>query len=210
MTFRRPRKRGRFFWVFTRAGSRHHGVMKNDVAVLFSRTADQAQGSVAQVNSTILELLARRGWRVRRFAPEGPASTREALLPLRLAAACAADAGAGRADLAIYDDGGLALRAPSQRWARRTLVLYHGLAYGSGAWMANDAIDLHCANSPYLASVLRSMFAFPDWRSRTCLDSRAMNAVRRRAAAAAVLAGSGATRRFHARWRASRRRTTAP
>lgn len=151
--------------------------MNNDAAVLFSRTADRAQGSVAQVNSMILGLLATRGWRVRRVAPDVPASSQEALLPLRLAAAFAVDAGAGRADLAIYDDGGLALRAPGRRWARRTLVLYHGLAYGSGAWMANDEIDLHCANSPYLASVLRAMFAFPDWRNRCCLDPRAVNAV---------------------------------
>ena len=66
---------------------------------------------------------------------------------------------------------------PSRRWAKHNIVLYHGLAYGAGAWMNNPDVDLHCANSPYLARVLRALHAFPDWRGRRCLDPRVFGAV---------------------------------
>jgi len=83
----------------------------------------------------------------------------------------------GPADVALHDDAGAAIRTPSRRWANRNVVLYHGLAYGAGAWMANPDIDLHCANSPYLARVLRALLAFPDWRGRRPLDARAFDSV---------------------------------
>lgn len=99
------------------------------------------------------------------------------MIPLALASAYASTSDAVPADFALHDDAGVLLRTPSRRWARRNLVLYHGLAYGAGAWMANPDIDLHCANSPYLARVIRSMLALPNWLERRCLDPRAFSAV---------------------------------
>lgn len=66
------------------------------------------------------------------------------------------------------------MRSPERGWARHNVVLYHGLAYGTGAWMANPAVDLHLANSPYLARVLQSLFAFPNWRQRRVLNPRGL------------------------------------
>ncbi len=99
------------------------------------------------------------------------------MIPLALASAYASASHAIPADFALHDDAGVLLRTPSRRWARRNLVLYHGLAYGAGAWMGNPDIDLHCANSPYLARVIRSMLAFPNWSERRCLDPRVFSAV---------------------------------
>jgi hypothetical protein len=83
----------------------------------------------------------------------------------------------GIADVALYDDAGTTTRVPGRQWAKKNVVLYHGLVFGAGAWMMNPEIDLHCANSPYLARVLRALFAFPDWSRRRCLDPRAFGIV---------------------------------
>lgn len=99
------------------------------------------------------------------------------MLPLGHAAFRSTLARQGQADIALYDDSGLGLCIPERRWARRNVVLYHGLAFHASAWMDNPAIDLHCANSPYLARVLKSLFAMPDWHRRQCLNPDGMRRI---------------------------------
>ncbi|WP_024889680.1 glycosyltransferase [Luteimonas huabeiensis] len=133
-------------------------------------------GSVGYVNDGIAPLMRARGWSVRPFALPRPRQrlAQESLVPLGMARAFV-DPGDGATPLlAIHDDAGMAIRTPSRAWARHHLVLYHGLAYSPGAWLGNEAIDVHCANSPYLARTLRSLFATPDWRRRRLLDPRAL------------------------------------
>lgn len=152
--------------------------MHRSISLLLSRTGGPPhQGSVGYVNDAIAPLLARAGWDVRAFVPPGHEGTQESMLPFGLAAAHAAHDAAGPARIALHDGAGATIRAPSRDWAERHVVLYHGLAYGTGTWLANPAIDLHCANSPYLARVLRALLAFPDWRRRRCLDARAFDIV---------------------------------
>lgn len=151
--------------------------MNGSISLLLSRSEVTAQGSVAYVNGMIAALLREKGWAVRSFRVPSHPLAAEAMLPLGLASTNARELTHGTADIALYDDAGAALRTPSRRWAKRNIVLYHGLAYGAGAWMTNPDVDLHCANSPYLARVLRALHAFPDWRGRRCLDPRAFDAV---------------------------------
>ncbi len=151
--------------------------MPGSISLVLSRTDAAAQGSVAYVNGSIAALLRRGGWVTRSLRIPSNARAEEAALPFALASVHAAELMRGPTDVALYDDAGAALRTPSRRWAHRNVVLYHGLAYGAGAWMTNPEIDLHCANSPYLARVLRALLAFPDWRGRRCLDARAFDAV---------------------------------
>ncbi len=151
--------------------------MPRSILLQLSRLgAPPFQGSVGYVNNGIAAVLARNGFEIRRFDAER-SGTPGATLPLGRAAQFAADLGRGPADIAIHDDEGAALRIPSRRWAERNIVLYHGLAYGAGAWMANPEIDLHCANSRWLARVLISLFAFPDWLNRRCLNADALTRV---------------------------------
>jgi hypothetical protein len=151
--------------------------MSRTISLLLSKTDPASSGSVAYVNKIAASVLAQAGWSIRPFSPHPLPQAREPMIPLALASAHALESGAPPADFALHDDAGVLLRTPSRRWARRNLVLYHGLAYGAGAWMGNPDIDLHCANSPYLARVIRSMLAFPDWSARRCLDPRAFDAV---------------------------------
>lgn len=151
--------------------------MNGSVSLLLSRSEVTAQGSVAYVNGTIAALLREKLWTTRSFRVPSHPLAAEAMLPLGLASTNARELTHGAADIALYDDAGAALRTPSRRWAKRNIVLYHGLAYGAGAWMTNPDVDLHCANSPYLARVLRALHAFPDWRGRRCLDPRAFGAI---------------------------------
>ncbi|HST43938.1 MAG TPA: hypothetical protein VLK29_01810 [Luteimonas sp.] len=129
-------------------------------------------GSVGYVNDRIAPLLRARGWQVRALAPPRPRqpTAQESMVPMALARALADQSSGGTPMLALHDGAGASIRVPSRQWARHHLVLYHGLAYGTGAWIGNDAIDLHCANSPYLARTLRALFATPDWLARRVLD----------------------------------------
>lgn len=152
--------------------------MPRSISLLLSRTSPPPyQGSVGFVNSAVAPILARRGWDATAFRPPPPGHTEEALLPFGLAGLLARPGGRSVADVALHDETGTAIRTPSRQWARQNMVLYHGLAYGAGAWMANPAIDLHCGNSPWLARVLRALLAFPDWQRRRCLDPRAFDIV---------------------------------
>lgn len=151
--------------------------MNGYISLLLSRSEATAQGSVAYVNGMIAALLRENGRPTRSFRVPSHPMAAEAMLPLGLASSNARELTHGSAAIALYDDAGAALRTPSRRWAKRNIVLYHGLAYGAGAWMTNPDVDLHCANSPYLARVLRALHAFPDWRGRRCLDPRVFGAV---------------------------------
>jgi hypothetical protein len=152
--------------------------MTRSISLLLSRTGGPPfQGSVGYVNDAIAPLLTRAGWAVRAFAPPRPQGTQESMLPFGLAASHAAHDAQGPAHVALYDAAGTAIRTPSRDWARRHVVLYHGLAYGTGTWLTNPMVDLHCANSPYLARVLRALLGFPDWRRRRCLNPRAFGGV---------------------------------
>lgn len=143
------------------------------VALQLSKTGGPPfNGSVGYVNDRIGPILSAHGWDVRAFAPAPPAvpSAQESMVPLAFAQARLRQERRGRADLAIHDGAGVSVRTPARQWAERHLVLYHGLAYGPGAWLGNDAVDLHVANSPYLARSLRAVCGLPDWARRTVLD----------------------------------------
>lgn len=146
--------------------------MTGSLALFASRTGGPPfLGSVGYVNDAIAPLLSARGWSVTAFQPphvEG--DWQETLLPLGLAAQHVRQVRQGRPDVALYDCAGTVLRAPSKAWADRHVVLYHGMVYGTGNWLTNEDIDLHCGNSPYAADVLRSLFAMPDWRLRRVLN----------------------------------------
>ena len=152
--------------------------MTRSISLLLSRTGGlPGQGSVGFVNDAIKPILDRCGWDVRPFCPPDPIGIEQAMLPFAVAEYHMQYRERGIADVALFDDAGTALNAPSRRWAKKNVMLYHGLAYGLGTWLANPEFDLHCANSPYLARVLRALFAFPDWQHRRCLDPRAFNIV---------------------------------
>lgn len=129
-------------------------------------------GSVGYVNDRVAPLLRASGWQVQAFVPPRPRlrGAQESMVPMGLARALADQASGSTPLLAVHDGAGVSLRGPSRQWASHHLVLYHGLAYGTGAWIGNDAIDVHCANSPYLARSLRALFATPDWQGRRVLD----------------------------------------
>ncbi|HEY4555713.1 MAG TPA: hypothetical protein VIG68_04685 [Lysobacter sp.] len=80
--------------------------------------------------------------------------------------------------MALYDAAvAPAVRAPLRGGARRNAMLYHGLVHGAGIWMGSPDLDLHLANSPYLARVLRAFFAFPNWQRRACMNAAGLQAV---------------------------------
>ncbi|WP_420128221.1 hypothetical protein [Longimicrobium sp.] len=133
-------------------------------------------GSLGLVNAYLVQALEKAGYRTRVQGPV-PASKIQLLLPLHLAKARAEFVAASPADLALYDDGGLRLCPPGRQWARRSAVFYHGLFWNTGSWLGNESIDLHLGNSDYLARVLTSLLAFPDWERRRCLDPRAFGKV---------------------------------
>lgn len=151
--------------------------MSGTASICLSRTDPTSQGSVAYVNHLTIKTFKKNNWAVRRFSCQTDPATQESAIPLALAGNLSTDADGSTADVAFYDDAGLLLRTPTRRWAKHTAVLYHGLAYGAGNWLGNDQIDLHCANSPWLARVIESLLAFPDWRRRRCLDERAFSTV---------------------------------
>ena len=130
-------------------------------------------GSVAVSNAQLAAALTQLGYATRRL----PTPRLRDDIPLVHAETLARRRAGAPVDLALYDDEGLAVRPPSRRWARRTAVVCHGVLKNPGAWLGNPEIDLFIANSPYLADVIRSLLAVPDWRSRTCLDPRAFDIV---------------------------------
>lgn len=151
---------------------------KKAAHVFFAKAGDRlSQGSVGLGNRYLLGALQSCGYRTR-VNGIPPSTPVEQLLPLRLVRERSRLIASSPADLAFYDDGGLSICPPGRRWARRNVVFHHGLLFGPGTWIGNDAIDLHCGNSPYLARVLRSLLSFPDWTRRRCLDARAFRIVR--------------------------------
>lgn len=144
------------------------------VALHLSKTGGPPfNGSVGYVNDRIDPILSSQGWDVRSFNGSMPLlpQAQESMLPLAFASARLRHEQRGRPRLAIHDGAGVGVRTPSREWADRHLVLYHGLAFGPGAWLGNSAVDLHVANSPYLARSLRALFGLPDWERQTVLDS---------------------------------------
>lgn len=152
--------------------------MAGSIALMLSKTGGPPfHGSVGYVNDVIGPIMARNGWNVRAFDPPRSDQGEEAMLPFALGAQLGALDGAAAPDVAFFDAAGTAVRAPCRRWAGRNVMLYHGLAYGTGAWMTSADIDLHCANSPYLQRTLHALFALPNWRRRSCLNPHAMRAL---------------------------------
>jgi hypothetical protein len=133
-------------------------------------------GSIGAVTAAVTDALARLGCRLERYDALSPGGA-EQFLPLDAAKLQSHLIASSPLDIALYDDPGLGLVPPSRRWARKNVVLYHGLAYNQGSWVGNAEVDLHCGNSPYLADVLRTILSFPDWERRTCLDPRAFGIV---------------------------------
>ncbi|HJW45817.1 MAG TPA: hypothetical protein VJ484_04945, partial [Lysobacter sp.] len=149
--------------------------MASSIALILSKTGGPPfRGSVGYVNDAIAPILSRNQWRVQVFQPPSPTQGQEGMLPLALTGRLAALDGVTPLDVALFDAAGTAIRAPTRGWARRNVMLYHGLAYGYGTWMSSSDIDLHCANSPYLERSLRAFFAFPNWRARRCLNPQGM------------------------------------
>lgn len=135
------------------------------------------EGSVGHVNNAIAGALQRDGWQTSPYAVPSSSVMEEAMLPLGHADLRLKLAAHGQAELALYDDGGLGFCAPERRWAKRNVVLYHGLAFHQPAWLDNPSIDVHCANSPYLARVLKSLFSLPDWHARRCVNPQGMRRI---------------------------------
>lgn len=148
--------------------------MADTIALMLSQSGGPPFHSVGYVNHAIGPILRRNGWDVRSFEPPRNDLGEEAMLPYGLAGQISRLDGDAPPHIALYDATGTAVRSPERGWARHNVVLYHGLAYGTGAWMANPAVDLHLANSPYLARVLQSLFAFPNWRQRRVLNPRGL------------------------------------
>lgn len=145
--------------------------------MFFEKLANRPyQGSVGSANADLIRALESCGYRTR-ISTRSKGTAVEQLLPLHLARARSRLIASSPADLAFYDDHGLSIVPPSRRWARKNVVFHHGLFFNPGAWIGNDAIDLHCGNSRYLSRVLRSFLSFPDWENRRCLDSRAFQIV---------------------------------
>lgn len=152
--------------------------MAGSIALMLSKTGGPPfHGSVGYVNDTIGTILARHRWRVRAFEPPRADLGEEAMLPFALSARLAALDASSAPDVALFDGAGTSIRTPSRGWARRNLMLYHGLAFGTGVWMTSRDIDLHCANSPYLERTLHATFAFPNWAARSCLNPHGMRAL---------------------------------
>lgn len=80
-------------------------------------------------------------------------------------------------ELTLYDDLGLAIRAPARTPHHRNVLFFHGLRGNPGFVTANHAIDVYCTNSAYLARVLRSFMLLPDLTRRTVLDGSGAAAV---------------------------------
>ncbi|MET4729601.1 hypothetical protein ABIE09_003415 [Lysobacter enzymogenes] len=148
--------------------------MSNTIALMLSQSGGPPFHSVGYVNHAIGPILTRNGWDVRSFEPPRNDLGEEAMLPYGLAGQLTRFDADAPPHIALFDATGTAARSPARGWARHNAVLYHGLAYGAGAWIANPAVDLHLANSPYLADVLRSLFAFPNWRQRRVLNPRGL------------------------------------
>lgn len=145
------------------------------ISLMLSRTGGPPfHGSVGYVNDAIAPLLMRNGWQVSAFAQPPGDFGEEALLPFGHASSLVALDGASIPEVALFDGAGTVACLPSRRTAHRNIVLYHGLAYGGGAWLTSPHVDLHGANSPYLARVLRALFALPNWERRACLNPAAI------------------------------------
>ena len=146
------------------------------VRLFLSRLESPRDSSVAAGNAMLAGALERLGCRIERHGRvilEGA----EQFLPLPRARFQSRLLAEGPSDLAFYDDAGLELCLPNRGVARKSAVLYHGLAWNQPLWLANPDVDLHCGNSAYLASVLRCVLSYPDWHRRRCLDPRAFGNV---------------------------------
>jgi glycosyltransferase involved in cell wall biosynthesis len=130
------------------------------------------------INALLSEELSRLGYECRgehrRHAVRG-----DVLIPLATAERLRRLRGAPAVDLYVYCDLALGMCLPSRALARRTLVLFHGLAGEPASWLGNAAIDRCCVLSRYLEQVLTSLLALPDLRERRCLEPRAFHMVSR-------------------------------
>ncbi len=150
-----------------------------DVKIFFHHAPRTPNGGAPHFANALLEDAFRElGWSLDTHYADERISWPDLFFPLReMRRISAIDA--APADLAFYCDGGVLLRPPSRRVARRSAVFFHGVGRGAAVWAANPEVDLYIANSTYLQRVLRSMMSLPDWRRRRCLDPRVFHNIAR-------------------------------
>lgn len=144
-------------------------------ANLFMEAEPYANAS-GYINALLAEELSRSGYECNALYRQRPVPP-DVLIPLASAERLRRLRTAPAVDLAVYCDLGLGICPPSRELARRTLVLYHGLAGSPATWLGSPVIDRHCVLSGYMEQVLTSLLALPDWSRRQCVEPRAFHRV---------------------------------
>ncbi|MBN8471058.1 hypothetical protein JYJ95_31530 [Corallococcus exiguus] len=134
--------------------------------------AEPFQNAAGAINAWMEEELRALGHDVERFNRHYP-NPGDSGIPVANARRVLALHTRPAADLAIYCDMGLGIRAPNRELARRTFVFFHGLHGHPATWLGNPLIDLYGALSPYMHDTIESLLLTPDWSGRRCLDPRA-------------------------------------
>ncbi|NPC76214.1 hypothetical protein HPP05_41480 [Corallococcus exiguus] len=133
--------------------------------------AEPFQNAAGAINAWMEEELRALGHDVERFNRHYP-NPGDSGIPVANARRVLALHSRPAADLAIYCDMGLGIRAPNRELARRTFVFFHGLHGHPATWLGNPLIDLYGALSPYMHDTIASLLLTPDWSGRRCLDPR--------------------------------------
>ena len=132
------------------------------------------RGSLGVVNSYMRRALVTLGYEVTAFHRDvvPRVSHSETLIPLADAARICRLASTATPRLTLYDDHGLAIQVPQRRPGGRIALFHHGLRGSPSIFLASDVIDRYVCNSPYLASVLKSLMRLPLWETNTTLLPR--------------------------------------
>ncbi|MCY1079422.1 hypothetical protein [Archangium lansingense] len=130
------------------------------------------------INALLAEELSQSGHDCQGLYLQRPVSG-DTFIPLATADRIRCLRGGLPAELAVYCDRGLGISLPSQASARRTVVLFHGLAGSPATWIGNPIIDRYWVLSSYMQELLTCVLTLPDWRRRRCLTPEAFQVVDR-------------------------------
>jgi len=140
--------------------------------------AEPRRGAPGFINGLLSEGLTHLGYTCEGYFRRCPVPG-DAFIPLASAERVRRLRGEVPAELAVYCERGLGICPPSKVHARRTAVLFHGLSGSPATWLGNPLIDRYWVLSSYMADVLTSLLALPDWRRRRCLLPEAFQVVDR-------------------------------
>jgi hypothetical protein len=133
--------------------------------------------SVSSVDTILAEILRDQGYEVSyAWRERNPAPTVSDWIPLPVARDLLAMGAEPTPDVEIRTNVSSHL-FPLRRAGQKNVVFLHALLGYPDQWLGAAAVDRYWCNSDYLARVLRSLLATPDWRRGRLLEPRAFSIV---------------------------------